>query len=133
MREEVRMGGHACVACSAAVVGGREQRDQVALGKALKAVHHALVRPHNHLHRKTAAQPGACLTILVWALWMLPSCPKPLLGCQWWGAWAEAIPSVPSVVACCYCCVAVRLTHTSAIYRQGKPPCHTACLAAPHS
>jgi hypothetical protein len=39
----------ACVAGSAAVVGGREERDEVALGKALEAVHHALVRAHDHL------------------------------------------------------------------------------------
>lgn len=39
----------ACVTCRAAVVGGAEERDQVALRKALKAVHDALVRAHNHL------------------------------------------------------------------------------------
>ena len=40
---------HACVVGGAAVVGGREERDEVALRKALKAVHHALVRAHYHL------------------------------------------------------------------------------------
>ncbi len=35
--------------CRAAVVGGGEERDEVPLGKALKAVHDALVRAHNHL------------------------------------------------------------------------------------
>lgn len=37
------------IAGRATVVGGAEQRDQVALRKALKAVHHALVRTYNHL------------------------------------------------------------------------------------
>lgn len=40
---------HACIVGSAAVVGGREERDEVALRKALEAVHHALVRAHYHL------------------------------------------------------------------------------------
>ena len=40
---------HACVVGGAAVVGGGEQRDEVALRKALEAVHDALVRAHNHL------------------------------------------------------------------------------------
>eukprot|EP00983_Pelagomonas_calceolata_P034785 1089859-Pelagomonas_calceolata.AAC.4 len=35
--------------CCAAVVGGREEGYQVALGKALKAVHHTLMRTHYHL------------------------------------------------------------------------------------
>ena len=38
-----------CIVCCAAVVGGREEGDEVALRKALKAVHDALVRPHYHL------------------------------------------------------------------------------------
>ena len=41
--------GRACVVGSAAVVGGGEERDEVALRKALKAVHHALVCTHYHL------------------------------------------------------------------------------------
>lgn len=40
--------GAGIVGC-AAVVGGREQRDEVPLGKSLKAIHDALVCSHNHL------------------------------------------------------------------------------------
>lgn len=47
----------------AAVIGGREEGDEVALRKALKAVHDALVRPHYHLqvvglHSTTAHTHG---------------------------------------------------------------------------
>ena len=38
-----------CIVGRATVVGGREEGDKVALSKAFKAVHHALVRPHYHL------------------------------------------------------------------------------------
>ena len=42
-------GGLACIVGGAAVVCGREEGDEVALGEALKAVHDTLVRSHNHL------------------------------------------------------------------------------------
>ena len=38
-----------CVVSRAAVVGGREEGDEVALRKALKPIHDALVRPYDHL------------------------------------------------------------------------------------
>ena len=37
------------IVCRPTVIGRGEKGDEVALGKALKAVHHTLVRPHNHL------------------------------------------------------------------------------------
>ena len=54
-------GGLACIVGSATVVGGGEEGDEVALGKALKAIHDALVRAHYHLQvvglRHSSAQP----------------------------------------------------------------------------
>lgn len=39
----------ACIVGGAAVVGGREERDQVTLSEAFKAVHDALMGTDNHL------------------------------------------------------------------------------------
>ena len=44
-----RPGLHTGIVGCAAVVGGREKRDEMALGESLEAVHDALMRPHNHL------------------------------------------------------------------------------------
>ena len=38
-----------CIVGRAAVVRGRKKRNEVALCKALKAIHDALMRSHNHL------------------------------------------------------------------------------------
>ena len=53
---------HTCIACSAAVVGGREEGDQVPLGKALEAVHDTLVSPHDHLQTHRHVRPASVYT-----------------------------------------------------------------------
>ena len=53
-----------CVAGRPAVVGGGEQRDEVPLCKALKAVHDALVRAHDHL--RTPHASGCVRSVASW-------------------------------------------------------------------